>query len=351
MGHIAIVNSDTLENVKNTGYVSIIASKDGDFLLKTISDQFADLLNVKKGDKIFFWLIANKKLKTQNLGFVGYAVANGNAIFVKNDEFPYKIPISEINTYSNPLSEREALSLNREKKLWNIIGKKSLGRGRGLLHQTPFEDDILLNLLKNKSGEPEKNKITSIPYECCQIEILLGKSSLTKGEFNKDNDNKLIKNWDINTFPFISENIFAYEKTLEAYLIQKLRDNDMNFLNILRSKIGCNRWEIVWFGNYLAYGVMGGNIDLVIILKLGNKFKVLVIELKNEKLNYEKTLDVIDQVNEYEIEMKETFVSFIEKENLETVKIVITPSHSFEAETDDIIFFDYSVIQGDFIIQ
>jgi hypothetical protein len=161
MGHIAIVNSDTLENVKNTGYVSIIASKDGDFLLKTISDQFADLLNVKKGDKIFFWLIANKKLKTQNLGFVGYAVANGNAIFVKNDEFPYKIPISEINTYSNPLSEREALSLNREKKLWNIIGKKSLGRGRGLLHQTPFEDDILLNLLKNKSGEPDKNKITS----------------------------------------------------------------------------------------------------------------------------------------------------------------------------------------------
>ena len=108
-------------------------------------------------------------------------------------------------------------------------------------------------------------------------------------------------------------------------------------------------WEIVWFGNYLAYGVLGGNLDILILLKKNEEYNLIVLELKNENLNYEKTENVINQINEYEIEMVETFKPFIKK--LITTKIVIAPYYTKSVNFGDVRFLEYQIINNEFSLK
>jgi len=343
MGHISIVTQKSFKDVIKTGHVSVSAYFEGKYKMKTISDQFADLLNVKIGDKIFFWVIADKVNKTKNLGFLGYAIATGNAIFVKSELLPYKIPVGELHLYDTPLSERQALSLNQPKKLWNLIGKKSLRRGRGLIHQTPFEDEILLKLL-NENSTSRKEQIFQKKFESEFITISLCNSQITVEEFN----NKKIElvSCSMDYFPFTRENFFSYEKTLEAYIVETFRDN--KYQKILQI-LGLESFSVEWVGNYLAYGVLGGNIDVLVLLKKEGRYLLVVLELKNEKLNQEKTKDVISQIDDYSIEMRETFETFVEGIGIK--KVVIAPSFCEISPKTDVNFLKYSIIDNNFVIE
>ena len=74
------------------------------------------------------------------VGFDRYYITTGEVWFDQSSTHPLKIGVSEVFLYQDPLSEEEVLDLFRNTLLWNAIGKKSLGRGRRLSHQTNEED-------------------------------------------------------------------------------------------------------------------------------------------------------------------------------------------------------------------
>ena len=170
MGHLAIVNSETIGKIDDRHpYVSFggkLKTNDGKQKakpLQTISDLFADALAVREGDRIFTWMV-NKKNKA-GVGFDRYYIANGDVVFAPSDtNYPIKIGVKEGYKYNKPVSEENALYLFRKKKLWNAIGKKSLRRGRSLSHQTLDEDRELLRLLEDANPGKKPRKIISTPH-------------------------------------------------------------------------------------------------------------------------------------------------------------------------------------------
>lgn len=127
VGHLNIVNNDTIIDILETGYIStngVLKSR----TIKTISDLFSDVLATRKGDFVFPWIIKGKD--NNQIGFRYILKIAGPPIYVFGDEYPIKIPIEDIViSYPIALEESDALDLFRIELLWNAIGKKSLGRG------------------------------------------------------------------------------------------------------------------------------------------------------------------------------------------------------------------------------
>ena len=163
MGHLAIVNSNTVQRITNQHpYISIGGTLNS-YPLKTISDLFADALTVREGDLIFTWMVDDKGC-LPGVGFDRYFIANGDVVFDPSDsKYPIKIGIKEGFQYSSAVREEKALYLFQSHLLWNAIGKKSLRRGRSLSHQSLDEDEQLLALLSQANNGTRPNAILSAP--------------------------------------------------------------------------------------------------------------------------------------------------------------------------------------------
>ena len=154
MGHLAIVNEKTLQAVLKNGCISTGGKLKGKWKQST-SDLFADALCIRKGDPIFAWVVKGKG--TKNKGFQIEFTAAGGAYHAKGKDHPIEIPITnKAQEWQKNISEEEALDLFEKKLLWNAIGKKSLGRGKSLTHQTTAEDEELRRRLTSKSGAPKE---------------------------------------------------------------------------------------------------------------------------------------------------------------------------------------------------
>ena len=57
MGHLAIVNADTIQRINSQNPYISIGGTLGAYPYKTISDLFADALTVRDGDIIFTWMV------------------------------------------------------------------------------------------------------------------------------------------------------------------------------------------------------------------------------------------------------------------------------------------------------
>ena len=66
MGHIPIVNQDTIQKVITEGCISTRGNLK-DYKVKTIADLFADALTTRVGDLVFPWIIGSKN--KPNIGF------------------------------------------------------------------------------------------------------------------------------------------------------------------------------------------------------------------------------------------------------------------------------------------
>lgn len=283
MGHLAIVNSLTIQQINdNDPYISI-GGKLNKYPYKTISDLFADALLVRDGDFIFTWMIDSKSSAGQ--GFDRYFIANGDVVFDPSSTYPIKIGIKDGYKFNNALSEEQALDLFGAHLLWNAIGKKSLGRGRSLSHQTIDEDKYLLDLLKSVNKNTSQKIIFAPKYNRSYQKISIN-------NFSHHNSNQVnLQNQPINTLQLNSTiwnkgDVFLYEKTLEAYLCENIDKGILGTdgqVKDLLTLLDYKGYHVVWVGNYLPYGVAGKNIDLVCeIAKKDNinDRRVLVIELK-----------------------------------------------------------------------
>ena len=312
MGHLAIVVKSTLELIdKDRPYISYRGTLRDD-IYKTIADLFADALTVREDDKIFTWCVNETGAKGN--GFDRYYIADGNVLFMPEEEFPIKVGIKELYKYDNAVSEVTALDLFREKILWNAIGKKSLGRGRSLSHQTIDEDAILIDLLNeaNKDSGPSRIVYAPIDYSGSKV-IEISNFSFTEsnpptmGRRIDDGGGKYhipLNSVPIETIIWNKGNHFLCEKALEAYLCSNIDKNVVNFCKI----IGHPRFTVKWLGNYLPFGVQGSSMDMVVEIEQGPKRKVILLELKDDTFGYSAyKQDVDSQILPYQDFVKKAF--------------------------------------------
>ncbi len=305
MGHLAIVNPDSINNINNNHpYISLRGTL-GLNPLKTISDIFADALSVRDGDYIFTWMV--NSADAPGVGFDRYYIANGSAYFDPSDPaYPIKVGIKEGHLYPNSVPEKSALDLFRPRLLWNAIGKKSLQRGRSLSHQTLDEDRELLTLLSQANQGVSPRAILPAPIYNNSF------TPLTINNFGPIQSYVIPKNAALSStlvsnIKWNNRNLFQYEKTLEAFLCEHIDSNQVSFCKLL----GYPAHHIKWFGNYLPYGVAGKNIDLVCEIEKGNQTIIVVIELKNNPISYNEYQRIVDrQLNEYTQFIADAFKSY-----------------------------------------
>lgn len=319
MGHLAIVNAATIQNITDTHPYISFGGNLKELPLKTISDLFADALAVREGDYIFTWMI-NGGL-SPGVGFDRFFIANGSVMFDSSARYPIKVGVRVGYKFDIAVPEEVALDIFRPNLLWNAIGKKSLGRGRSLSHQTLDEDNLLMSLLNRENNHTAPHIVLNNPvYDSSYIPI-------TINNFRPVANNVVRSNTPLNTV-IISNivwnkiNKFQYEKTLEAYICENIDKPQVGFCNLL----GYPNHRIKWFGNYLPYGVAGKNIDLVCEIESGNDSRILVIELKNDPVSYNGYRTIVDdQLIKYSQFIEEAFKSY-RGDNVVVERIVLTHS-------------------------
>jgi len=288
MGHLPIVSLDTVSNVIKSGYIStrgdigVDGAKKRPLIEKTIADIFSDMLAARKGDPIFPWIVKGKT--TPNVGFKFEFQVSGKPIFIQGDHYPVKLPLEEeYLEYSSAVTEEEALDLFETKLLWNAIGKKSLGRGRSLTHQTPQEDITL----RSKLGNSTKQSLTRgsfvggvpLTIDLSQSVDNLGSYSGKTGIWRYPSSDRL-RNLDLKKIQWTVGDKVKAEKVLEAWLMEHIDDVKSPPLQAVIPK-DC---KIKWFSNYLPFGVTGRNIDAVILCERDKELLAIVIELKKDGL-------------------------------------------------------------------
>jgi len=308
MGHLPIVNQETLVSMIRDGFISTRGNLKR-LMIKTTSDIFSDVLATREDDLIFPWIIRSRV--SENIGFKYVFSVAGPPVFVKGDQYPVKVPLqSEGLEFDVPLSEAEALDLWKTKLLWNIIGKKSLGRGRSLTHQMPMEDERLLELLNSKNSvgpyEIKLNKSDTIGVPITIDPSQDNWDPSLERRLNSLEPEDRLSSLDLNGIPWRRGSVFAYEKTLEAWIMENL---DKSPCNVLR-ELALETNEIEWFGNYLPFGVQGGNMDVVIVQSKDDGKIVSVIELKLGRLNVNELKKAAVQSIEYSHFIKNAFNAY-----------------------------------------
>lgn len=333
MGHIPIVNQETLVEVIKKGCIEIKGKvEDKDKIIETAASMFADVLAVRKGDLVFPWIINSSE--SEGLGFQYVFKIAGDPIFIQGDEYPIKVPLATDGIkYNIPLSEAEALDLWNQKLLWNAIGKKSLRRGHSFSHQTYMEDKLLLELLnsKNNGAKPTPvelgtfsgtgQRISIDPSKIGNNENLVNQLSNFKADKRLSNLNLQDINWSYN-------GRFIVEKALEAWLMENI---DKPACSNLRQILMSSDQHIDWFGNYLPYGVQGNNID-VVVSHLNGNHTVSVIELKVGRLSSKGIIKAAEQVEKYSAFIKKAFEAF--GENVSVKSIIISNKNPNRRDND-----------------
>lgn len=310
MGHLAIVNNQTIQQINNNNPYISIGGRLNSYPYKTISDLFADALLVREGDIIFTWMV-DSELSTGQ-GFDRYYIANGDIVFDSSSDYPIKIGIKEGYKFNKALAEEQALDLFGGHLLWNAIGKKSLGRGRSLSHQTIDEDEYLMKLLKDINPEGPQRILSAASSGNNQyLPISINTFSSCNSNQADLTDIKLLQ---LNSTIWNDGDIFLYEKTLEAYLCENIDKpilNSQGQQTDLLTMLGYEGYRVRWAGNYLPYGVAGKNIDLVCEITNTIDVKVLVIELKVDTQSYRNYSDIANfQLSDYVSFIKKAFESY-----------------------------------------
>jgi hypothetical protein len=95
-------------------------------------------------------------------------------------------------------------------------------------------------------------------------------------------------------------------------------DQQQGFLDAL----GMPKAQVIWFANYLTYGVQGGSIDLLVLVRDAGVEKVLVVELKKGGLAPKPLRNAVAQVKAYARYVEKAFGAF--GATIKTIPIVVS---------------------------
>jgi hypothetical protein len=310
MGHLPIVSESSLKLMIKKGAVLVMVPGADCRPSQKWADILADALCIRKGDPIFPWVV-----KSKQTGFSYQFKASDSAFLVNEAGYHIGIPVEPAYQQSSShLTEGAALDFFPNRPgggiLWNAIGKKSLRRGRAITHQTPQEDTLMLGML----GALRDCRRLSAGHdlEPC-VTSFISKSGVEVSARGK------IASLELHSDKWIEDGHFRWEKALEACLISVLGTKaQQGFLDAL----GMPNAKVIWFANYLTFGVQGGSIDLLLLVRDGALNKAVVIELKKGGLAPKPLRKAVAQVMAYSLYVEKAFSSFGEK--IVTVPVVVS---------------------------
>ena len=332
-GKVFMVTERTLQTHLKYGFVAtgIIRKRDesGVFLgsnwVKTIWDLLADILSLRRNDKVFFWIYG----QSTGESLVGtwkidedYPFFHSKTIEeVNGANFPFRNKIRPSNMWTVKIpSDYLFSSQSHYSYLWSLSSKKTLGafgsRGKSLITLPPDGAERLQIILKEfekeiSSGslydfnevriDPPKNVSYPIDKDIFKLGIEEMKEMISNNPRMDEVGNTKPASpgeIDLSKIPIRGridrqkEKEFCVEKALEAWLVTSLaRDNQINEV------LGVD--EILWFSNYVPCTVSGVNADLVIIGRKNKGLKVFLVELKKSKLSGKSFTDSLIELRRY----------------------------------------------------
>ena len=276
---------------------------------------YADIARVRPGDRAYFYLL--------NRGFYGPFRIDPDSRGVFWDECSptyledrldqrliYRVPVVADHTFPLPVSEWDALDRflrDPERCLWSLVYRKLKGE-RGCTMIFPWEDDFLLDLIKQKNDKVGKgtlepghgNHLTWNPRSA-EIEIKEGNFPDYAPPTN-----------DHISVPEDPAEKLRLSSGSESHLQAFLTKNYGNFDN--SETIFGPTESLVWVGNEVACGVGMQKIDLFAINGDGQQRKFKVIELKIDP----PTATTVFQLERY-IEWTRRFVFGATERNIEPI--------------------------------
>jgi hypothetical protein len=232
----------------------------------------ADMLRVKQGDLIFFYIEAMTTLKGR---FFGVFKASDNVVYhLTGDEATqpnlslkliYRKKIKPFKVF--PAGVLEWIALDKlptysKELLWSLIYRKLKG-GRGNTMLLPWETERLISLIEDaNAGQSVSGQHYSLDSSTCTIQ---------RGDRTDDhNIGQPV------SLPL--EDIKKGETAFQAYILQNLSVGDNSFCPEIFGK------NIAWIGNEVFAGLGMQKIDILTIEKLDETSYIYrIIELKHPK--------------------------------------------------------------------
>ncbi len=217
---------------------------------KTLLDIACDLMQIDIGDYIFLW-----ESGTENIYGVYRALSRP---FYKegietNDKFRIKIGVAY--SFGKPINEYDIINNPYMKnKLWNIIGKKVAGKSRGTSPITNEEMQFLLQSLIAANDEYEYNG----DYTAIDVENEV--SFDYEHQYNRDIPSRL-EDYSYAPIRILDGSNVHYEKALEGVLNNCFRNRDNETIDALEINVD----KVVWYANYLPYGLERSEIDYMVM--------------------------------------------------------------------------------------
>lgn len=256
-----VVNNDTINTVLENMVISTMVpgpvtekNKKKKMWNKTIIDIMSDLTQLEIGDYIFLWE-SSSNVKSRIYG-VFRVLSKPYYEYEQGQNDPFKIKIGKAYVFEQPVDEYDIINNPYMKnELWTIIGKKVAGKSRGSTPITNSAMEFLIQSLIDKNNGRyefiEPQDIIQVNYE---VNINL------ENEYVDKIPNSL-KEFEFNNLFHRVGNKVQYEKSLECIMNFLMRERKKDILR----EIEINVDEVIWFANYLPYGIEGSEIDYMVM--------------------------------------------------------------------------------------
>lgn len=335
-GKVFMVTDDTLQTALKYQFVATgiqPGRKLGRNWCKTVWDLISDLISLRPGDAIFFWLYQRRY--TGIVGLFEVEASNGTNVFFDNRDigavpganFPFRVLIRPRQIYKT-IAMDDLLLADPKYIPWTsaLSAKKALGafggRGRSSTPLPPWGVEAVVSALEEAEfaarwyGDDVRIEIPSqvlrYPFDENRRQITVDVSKRTFPNRYPKYPGEI----DLDLLPAASpDGRFSVEKALEAWLMENIEKPEV------RSTFLDDPDEILWFANYFPCSVSGVNIDALTIYRSSDgSIRVLVTELKKNAVvqNFEES---IYQVVRYVNVASRLFASPIKERYREDVKI------------------------------
>jgi CRISPR/Cas system-associated exonuclease Cas4 (RecB family) len=330
--HLFVVDDDTMPVHIQRGFCGIIKIEQQNIrgnLNIAFFGQMADIMNIKIGDLVYFYMQTKGQRKFFQLqdeanfdsleqGYYGVFEVSGKP-FMSDEEVGGAYPFKNyfiFGSVNNQNYSRFQLNINnrliKPPILYVRIPIKPIEHYEDL--ENKFVDDnqayidktdegMLSTLLFKKIKRiGEERSITPIlPEEASKIARLIFKQKKKNFPLNIDRSNLITNNDPEKEVKLIISSAdgesFDLEAMLESYILHRLNNNLP--LDGIDDVIG-NRNEIEFCGNQIQYGISGNKVDLLLLHKkeLGGsaayRYKATVIELKRDQIKKEDITQIIN---------------------------------------------------------
>jgi len=267
-GHVFIVNENTLDTHLKYMFVGTSAGdRDNNISL------LADMLRVKRGDLIFFYIEGFNNKKGRFFGCfkaVDETVYHFTGPNSKKPNLPIKLiyrkKIVPFKVFSKGVLEWLALDklpTYSKELLWSLIYRKMKGK-RGNTMLFPWETERLISLIENdNNGQPTNSKRFGFDKEVYEIVPASLESS------------DLVFTTPVN---ISSKDVKNSETHFQAFVLQNINLHNNDFHPNIFGK------DIVWVGNEVFAGSGMQKIDIITIEKIDETTNIYrIIELKHPK--------------------------------------------------------------------